>query len=209
MQEYVITRPLATHFANIMQPARRILAQSSRRTQEENAMGPFPHDAPPAEITADNPAGTDGFEFVEFAHPEPEKLEELFDRMGYAKVAQAPHEGHFALAPGRHQLHPQRASRARLPTASWTSTAPARRAMAWRVVDAQHALKHAVSLGAEEYTRRRQVARRAGDHRHRRLAALFRRPLRREGLALRRRIRVARRARPETGRASASTISIT
>ena len=30
-------------------------------------MGPFPHDAPPAKITDDNPAGTDGFEFVEFA----------------------------------------------------------------------------------------------------------------------------------------------
>ena len=35
-------------------------------------MGPFPHDAPPATITADNPMGTDGFEFVEYAHPEPE-----------------------------------------------------------------------------------------------------------------------------------------
>ena len=34
-------------------------------------MGPFPHDAPPATITAANPAGTDGFEFVEFAHTEP------------------------------------------------------------------------------------------------------------------------------------------
>ncbi len=30
-------------------------------------MGPFPHDAPRAEITEENPAGTDGFEFVEFA----------------------------------------------------------------------------------------------------------------------------------------------
>ena len=45
-------------------------------------MGPFPHDAAPAEITIDNPAGTDGFEFVEFAHPEPEKLRDLFARMG-------------------------------------------------------------------------------------------------------------------------------
>ena len=30
-------------------------------------MGPFPHHAPRATITPDNPAGTDGFEFVEFA----------------------------------------------------------------------------------------------------------------------------------------------
>ena len=28
-------------------------------------MGPFPHDAPPATISKANPAGTDGFEFVE------------------------------------------------------------------------------------------------------------------------------------------------
>ena len=32
-------------------------------------MGPFPHDAPPANISAQNPMGTDGFAFVEFAHP--------------------------------------------------------------------------------------------------------------------------------------------
>ena len=62
-------------------------------------MGPFPHDAPPSEITADNPAGTDGFEFVEFAHPEPEKLRELFTRMGYVG-RQAQDEGHYRLAPG-------------------------------------------------------------------------------------------------------------
>ena len=47
-------------------------------------MGPFPHDAPKATISDENPAGTDGFEFVEFAHPEPEKLREAFARMGYA-----------------------------------------------------------------------------------------------------------------------------
>ena len=50
-------------------------------------MGPFPHDAPPARISAHNPAGTDGFEFVEFAHPEPDKLETLFGQMGYVEVA--------------------------------------------------------------------------------------------------------------------------
>ena len=37
-------------------------------------MGPFPHDAPRATISDRNPAGTDGFEFVEFAHPEPDEL---------------------------------------------------------------------------------------------------------------------------------------
>ena len=50
-------------------------------------MGPFPHDAPAATITADNPMGTDGFEFVEYAHPKPEELHALFKLMGYAPVA--------------------------------------------------------------------------------------------------------------------------
>ena len=50
-------------------------------------MGPFPHNAPQSTITAENPAGTDGFEFVEFAHPEPQELRDLFSRMGYEMVA--------------------------------------------------------------------------------------------------------------------------
>ncbi|MGL5733582.1 MAG: 4-hydroxyphenylpyruvate dioxygenase, partial [Beijerinckiaceae bacterium] len=50
-------------------------------------MGPFPHDAPAAGISDQNPMGTDGFEFVEYAHPEPEKLGVLFAHMGFAPVA--------------------------------------------------------------------------------------------------------------------------
>ncbi len=51
-------------------------------------MGPFPHEASKATISSENPAGTDGFEFVEFAHPEPQKLRDLFARMGFEKTAQ-------------------------------------------------------------------------------------------------------------------------
>ncbi len=50
-------------------------------------MGPFPHDAQPATISADNPMGTDGFEFVEFAHPDPAQLHALFKLMGFSLVA--------------------------------------------------------------------------------------------------------------------------
>ena len=50
-------------------------------------MGPFPHNRPQSKITDENPAGTDGFEFVEFAHPQPEELRTLFAAMGYQKVA--------------------------------------------------------------------------------------------------------------------------
>jgi 4-hydroxyphenylpyruvate dioxygenase len=38
-------------------------------------------------ISAENPMGTDGFEFVEYAHPEPEKLGALFELMGFTAVA--------------------------------------------------------------------------------------------------------------------------
>jgi len=51
-------------------------------------MGPFPHDADVAVIDDVNVAGTDGFEFVEFAHPDPAALEALFVQMGYTAVAQ-------------------------------------------------------------------------------------------------------------------------
>ena len=50
-------------------------------------MGPFPHHAQKPIISSENPAGTDGFEFVEFAHPNPEELETLFAQMGYEAVA--------------------------------------------------------------------------------------------------------------------------
>jgi len=51
----------------------------------------FPDPAPPvAVIMADlfeNPLGTDGFEFVEYTSPEPEKLDKLFTLLGFTAVA--------------------------------------------------------------------------------------------------------------------------
>src|SRR5947209_20304640 len=35
----------------------------------------------------ENPLGTDGFEFVEFTSPEPERLKGLFEMMGFAAVS--------------------------------------------------------------------------------------------------------------------------
>src|SRR6201981_537849 len=59
----------------------------SDQRKREIRMGPFPHDAPPATISADNPMGTDGFEFVEYAHPDPKALHALFKLMGFVAVA--------------------------------------------------------------------------------------------------------------------------
>lgn len=40
----------------------------------------------------ENPLGTDGFEFVEYAHPEPEKLRDLLKNMGFSTVARHKHK---------------------------------------------------------------------------------------------------------------------
>ncbi len=113
-------------------------------------MGPFPHDAPPAEISTENPAGTDGFEFVEFAHPEPEKLRELFARMGYSEVARHRTKDISVWRQGdiNYILNAEKGSFAARFVDKHGPCAPS---MAWRVVDAEHALRHAVSMGAEEY----------------------------------------------------------
>ena len=42
--------------------------------------------------SASNPMGTDGFEFVEYAAPEPEKLGALFAQLGFRAVARHRHK---------------------------------------------------------------------------------------------------------------------
>ena len=113
-------------------------------------MGPFPHDAPPAQISDANPAGTDGFEFVEFAHHEPAKLEELFASMGYAKVARHKTKAISVWRQGdiNYVINAEPGSHAMKFVDLHGPCAPS---MAWRVVDAEHAFKHAVAKGAEPY----------------------------------------------------------
>ncbi len=114
-------------------------------------MGPFPHDAPAAMISETNPAGTNGFEFVEFAHPEPQVLADLFTRMGYVPVAQHRTKAITIYRQGdiNYVLNAEAGSFAARFVGQHGPCAPS---MAWRVVDAKHALKHAVRLGATEYT---------------------------------------------------------
>ncbi|MSU91289.1 4-hydroxyphenylpyruvate dioxygenase [Rhodobacteraceae bacterium 2CG4] len=114
-------------------------------------MGPFPHDAPKARIDDNNVAGTDGFEFVEFAHPEAGKLEALFARMGYAEVARHRSKDISLYRQGdiNYLVNREPDSHA---ARFVTQHGPCAPAMAWRVVDARHALKCALDYGAEEYT---------------------------------------------------------
>lgn len=114
-------------------------------------MGPFPHGGPAAAITADNPAGTDGFEFVEFAHPEPAELEALFARMGFVRAARHKAKNIAVWRQGdiNYLLNAEPGSHAMRFAGEHGPCAPA---MAWRVADASHAFRHAVSKGAVPHT---------------------------------------------------------
>ena len=114
-------------------------------------MGPFPHAAPPAAISPENPAGTDGFAFVEFAHPEPQKLRELFAMMGYSLTARHRTRAIELWQQGdiTYILNDDPGSHARAFVAEHGPCAPS---MGWRMVDPAHALAHAVAKGATEYT---------------------------------------------------------
>lgn len=113
-------------------------------------MGPFPHDAAPPEISDANPMGTDGFEFVEFAHPEPEKLGALFETMGFQPVARHRSKQVTLYRQGdvNFVVNAEPDSFAQ---AFAAEHGPCACAMAFRVVDARHAFERAVSLGAAPY----------------------------------------------------------
>jgi 4-hydroxyphenylpyruvate dioxygenase len=113
-------------------------------------MGPFPHDAPPAKISAENPAGTDGFEFVEFAHPDSDALRTLFGQMGFELVARHKSRAIDLYRQGgvNYILNGDRTSFGGRFVDVHGPCAPA---MAWRVVDADHALAYALERGAQPY----------------------------------------------------------
>ena len=111
-------------------------------------MGPFPHDAPAATISADNPMGTDGFEFVEYAHPRPEELHALFKLMGYVPVARHRTKKITVYRQGdiNYLVNEEPGTHGFAFVAAHGPCAPS---MAFRVVDAKQAYDRALSLGAE------------------------------------------------------------
>jgi 4-hydroxyphenylpyruvate dioxygenase len=113
-------------------------------------MGPFPHDAPRSVISTENPAGTDGFEFVEFAHPNPDELRALFTRMGYQRTARHKTKAIELWQQGdiTYILNDEPGSHARRFVEVHGPCAPS---MGWRVADAAHAFAHAVKNGAEPF----------------------------------------------------------
>lgn len=113
-------------------------------------MGPFPHDAPKSQITPENPAGTDGFEFVEFAHPDPQELRDLFARMGYAHVANHKTK-QIELWQQGDITYVLNADAGSFGARFVEAHGPCAPSMGWRVADAQTAFDHAVARGAEPY----------------------------------------------------------
>ena len=96
----------------------------------------------------DNPAGTDGFEFVEYTAPDPELLRTLFERLGFPVTARHRSKNVTLHAQGdinfiinaEADSFGQQFARKHGPSAC---------AMAFRVKDASRALKRCIELGAK------------------------------------------------------------
>jgi len=96
----------------------------------------------------DNPLGTDGFEFVEFTAPEPDRLKALFELMGFTTVARHRSKNVLRLRQGDINLI-LNMEPAGQPAAFRAVHGPSANAMAFRVKDAAKALKLAVERGAK------------------------------------------------------------
>ncbi|GGG98083.1 4-hydroxyphenylpyruvate dioxygenase [Glycocaulis albus] len=98
----------------------------------------------------ENPLGTDGFEFVEYTSPEPEKLDKLFRLLGFTAVAKHKtrdivryKQGDITFLVNREKTGQAADFRA--------EHGPSANAMAFRVRDAKQAYKDAIARGAEPY----------------------------------------------------------
>src|SRR6266508_4210348 len=97
-----------------------------------------------------NPMGTDGFEFIEYAAPEPAAMASVFVRMGFRPIAKHRHNNVTLYRHGEINFilnaepdsFAQRFARLHGPTVC---------AIAFRVRDAKSAYERAISLGAWGY----------------------------------------------------------
>jgi 4-hydroxyphenylpyruvate dioxygenase len=95
----------------------------------------------------DNPMGTDGFEFIEYAAPDPEAMGRTFEKMGFSAIARHRHKNVVLYRQGEVNFivnaepdsFAQRFARLHGPSIC---------AIAFRVQDAAHAYHRAIELGA-------------------------------------------------------------
>ena len=110
----------------------------------------LPPQATQAAKTWDNPMGTDGFEFIEYAAPDPKAMGELFEHMGFKPVARHRHKNVTLYRQGginfiinaEPDSFAQRFARQHGPSIC---------AIAFRVQDAKAAYERAIKLGAWGY----------------------------------------------------------
>ena len=103
-----------------------------------------------ADATCHNPMGTDGFEFIEYAAPDPKAMGAVFERMGFKAIARHRHKNVLLYRQGginfilnaEPDSFAQRFARQHGPSVC---------AIAFRVHDAKAAYERAVSLGAWGY----------------------------------------------------------
>lgn len=100
-----------------------------------------------APLHHDNPAGLDGFSFLEFSSPEPEKLQAYFEKMGFKRVGthrsrdiDLYRQGHI-----RFYVNKEKNSQA---SAHADTHGPGACAMGFHTLNAQHAHEHAIERGA-------------------------------------------------------------
>jgi 4-hydroxyphenylpyruvate dioxygenase len=100
--------------------------------------------------TWDNPAGTDGFEFIEYAAPDPKEMGALFERLGFKAIARHRHKNVILYRQGginfivnaEPDSFAQRFARQHGPSIC---------AIAFRVRDAKAAYERCIGLGAWGY----------------------------------------------------------
>ena len=110
----------------------------------------LPATAPATPHAWDNPMGTDGFEFIEYAAPDPVAMGALFERMGFKAIAKHRHKAVTLYRQGginfilnaEPDSFAQRFARLHGPSIC---------AIAFRVQDAKAAYERALSLGAWGY----------------------------------------------------------
>jgi 4-hydroxyphenylpyruvate dioxygenase len=114
-------------------------------------MGLHLRDTPMRSGAVENPAGTDGFEFVEFASADAGALRALFRRMGFARVA-VHKTRHIELYRQGDITFVLNADPASFGCRFATLHGPSAPSMAWRVANSERAFSRAVAAGAEPYT---------------------------------------------------------
>ncbi|MCY7318217.1 MAG: 4-hydroxyphenylpyruvate dioxygenase [Ramlibacter sp.] len=110
----------------------------------------LPQSATQGAPAQDNPMGTDGFEFIEYAAPDPQAMGALFERMGFKPVARHRHKnvtlyrqgGINFIVNAEPDSFAQRFARQHGPSIC---------AIAFRVQDAKAAYERAIALGAWGY----------------------------------------------------------